>query len=274
MSASLLAGIAIYQEPQSDRAAIHARPNSCPALPRNVKNAARIHVVSHSGSFDVSYSAAKGWVLPAQGQLSRRLRPGAPHSARPGGAGNGRAQDRARRLAALSGVWTRRPKAMACEIIVSDAAGHDIAGAHHRQYRPDRYRRKRHAACLCAIPATTRAILPARSSPRMATCPIWVDTNVMSVDAARVNSVDHHAFLRRALYRVARACLGCGFQAGWPAAAKGLAASTSQIDLRSPDRFRLCLHGRETGLGAGFLQSGASGGAYFRQPDIPWTRFK
>jgi hypothetical protein len=32
-----------------------------------VKDAARIHIVSHDGTFDVTYSQAKGWVLPARG---------------------------------------------------------------------------------------------------------------------------------------------------------------------------------------------------------------
>ena len=38
-----------------------------PGFAARVKNSARIHVVSHSGSFDVVYSAAKGWTLPAKG---------------------------------------------------------------------------------------------------------------------------------------------------------------------------------------------------------------
>ena len=49
----------------------------------------------------------------------------------------------------------------------------------------------------------------------------WVDTNVMSVDAARVNSVTITPF-SGAPYTVSREhSLGRGLQAGWPVAAQG-----------------------------------------------------
>lgn len=38
-----------------------------PGFAAHVKEAARIHIVSHDNSFDVAYSPAKGWVLPARG---------------------------------------------------------------------------------------------------------------------------------------------------------------------------------------------------------------
>jgi len=38
-----------------------------PGFAANVKNAALIHIVSHSGAFDVTYTPDKGWVLPAKG---------------------------------------------------------------------------------------------------------------------------------------------------------------------------------------------------------------
>ena len=38
-----------------------------PSFAAHVKEAARIHIVSHDGAFDVAYSPAKGWVLPARG---------------------------------------------------------------------------------------------------------------------------------------------------------------------------------------------------------------
>ena len=38
-----------------------------PGFAAHVRDAARIHIVSHDGAFDVVYSPAKGWVLPARG---------------------------------------------------------------------------------------------------------------------------------------------------------------------------------------------------------------
>ncbi len=38
-----------------------------PGFAAHVKEATRIHIVSHDGAFDVTYSAAKGWVLPSRG---------------------------------------------------------------------------------------------------------------------------------------------------------------------------------------------------------------
>ncbi len=38
-----------------------------PGFATRVKEAARIHIVSHDGAFDIDYQPAKGWVLPARG---------------------------------------------------------------------------------------------------------------------------------------------------------------------------------------------------------------
>lgn len=38
-----------------------------PGFAARVKNAARIHIVSHDGTFDVTYTPDKGWVLPQRG---------------------------------------------------------------------------------------------------------------------------------------------------------------------------------------------------------------
>src|SRR5512146_972147 len=38
-----------------------------PGFASSVKRATRIHIVTHDNAFDVTYSQAKGWVLPARG---------------------------------------------------------------------------------------------------------------------------------------------------------------------------------------------------------------
>lgn len=44
-----------------------ARGEFLPGFAAQVKNAARLHIVSQDGTFDVTYHADKGWVLPQQG---------------------------------------------------------------------------------------------------------------------------------------------------------------------------------------------------------------
>ena len=38
-----------------------------PGFATRVKDATRIHIVSHDGAFDIDYQPANGWVLPARG---------------------------------------------------------------------------------------------------------------------------------------------------------------------------------------------------------------
>ncbi|MGH6827700.1 MAG: DUF4340 domain-containing protein [Rhizomicrobium sp.] len=53
---------------QARETASHFTPGEfLPGFSVRVKEAARIHIVSHDGSFDVLYAPGKGWVLPAKG---------------------------------------------------------------------------------------------------------------------------------------------------------------------------------------------------------------
>jgi hypothetical protein len=62
----VLAVIVLAMRAQEGRA--HFTPAEfLPGFAAHVKEAARIHIVSHDGTFDVAYSPAKGWVLPARG---------------------------------------------------------------------------------------------------------------------------------------------------------------------------------------------------------------
>lgn len=63
-----LALFALYQ--QAQEGAPHFAPTEfLPGFAAQVKNAARIHIVSHDGSFDIVYSKDRGWVLPARGDF-------------------------------------------------------------------------------------------------------------------------------------------------------------------------------------------------------------
>ncbi len=60
------AGLAL-QWRASEGAASYTPTEFLPGFAAQVNHAARIHIVSAGGSFDVTYSADKGWVLPSRG---------------------------------------------------------------------------------------------------------------------------------------------------------------------------------------------------------------
>jgi Domain of unknown function (DUF4340) len=71
LGAFALASVALAAVTLAMRAretASHFTPGEfLPGFAAGVKNATRIHIVSHDNAFDVTYSQDKGWVLPARG---------------------------------------------------------------------------------------------------------------------------------------------------------------------------------------------------------------
>ena len=61
-----LAVLALRQQAQ-EGAPQFAPSEFLPGFAAQVKNAARIHIVSHDGAFDIAYTPDKGWVLPERG---------------------------------------------------------------------------------------------------------------------------------------------------------------------------------------------------------------
>ena len=194
-----------------------------------MKDSARIHVVSHSGSFDVSYSAAKGWVLPAKGNYPADFN---------------QVRHTLLGLAALETVEPKTsradwlgylgldtpPKGNGIEIVVSDASGHEIAGVitgNTAQIDTG----EGGTGVFVRRPGDNQSYLARTVFTPHGDLSDWVDTNVMSVDAARVNSVTITPF-SGAPYTVSREhASDVDFKLDGPPPAKGLAPSTSQIDL-------------------------------------------
>ena len=224
----LLAGAALYEEAQTSKTTF--KPGEfLPGFAQQVKDSARIHVASQAGSFDVAYSPAKGWVLPAKGnypadfnQVRRTLLGLAaletiePKTARPDW------------LGALG--LDMPPKGNGLEIVVSDAGGHQLAavitGASAQLETGEGG-----TGLFVRHPNDNQSYLARAVYVPHGNLSDWVDTNVMSVDSARVNSVTITPFAG-APYTVSRAhSSDTDFKLDGPPPPKDLAANTSQINL-------------------------------------------
>lgn len=224
----ILAGVALYQEEQAIKPQF-TPGEFLPGFAAHVKDSARIHLVSHSGSFDVAYSPAKGWVLPAKGNYPAdfnqvrhtllglaALETVEPKTARPDWLG-------------YLGLDTP-PKGNGLEIVVSDAQGHAIASVITGN-STEIETGEGGTGVFVRHPGDNQSYLARTVFTPHGNPSDWVDTNVMSVDAARVNSVTITPF-SGAPYSVSRQhSSDVDFKLDGPSPPKGLSASTSQIDL-------------------------------------------
>jgi hypothetical protein len=224
----ILAGAALYQVSQATK--LQFTPGEfLPGFAARVKNSARIHVVSHSGSFDVAYSPAKGWVLPAKGNYPADFNQ-VRHTLL-GLAALETVEPKTSRADWLSylGLDTP-PKGNGIEILVSDAAGHQIAGVITGN-TAELDTGEGGTGVFVRRPGDNQSYLARTVFTPHGDLSDWVDTNVMSVDAARVNSVTITPFAG-APYTVSREhSSDVDFRLDGPPPAKGLVAGTSQIDL-------------------------------------------
>ena len=62
----VLAALALTMRAQESRARFTSG-EFLPGFAAHVKEAVHIHIVTHDDAFDVTYDAAKGWLLPARG---------------------------------------------------------------------------------------------------------------------------------------------------------------------------------------------------------------
>src|SRR5579872_2566710 len=67
IAAIVSVGLATFALQDESSAPPTAQSEFLPGFAAQVKNAARIHIVSRDGAFDVTYRADKGWVLPQRG---------------------------------------------------------------------------------------------------------------------------------------------------------------------------------------------------------------
>jgi len=159
-----------------------------PGFSAQVKNAARIHIVSHSGAFDVVYSGAKGWTLPAKGdypadfnQVRRTLI---------GLAALQTIEPKTARADWLSYIGLDTPpKGNGVEITVSDAAGHAIAAVITGNSAQLDDPSAGGTGIFVRHPGDNQSYLARTVFTPQGELQNWVETGVMSVNFARLNSV-------------------------------------------------------------------------------------
>jgi len=227
----ILAGVALYEDAEATRTQF-TPGEFLPGFAAHVKDSARIHVVSHSGSFDVAYSPAKGWVLPAKGNY-----PAAFDQVRHtllGLAALETIEPKTARADWLSYLGLETPpKGTGTEIVVSDASGHDLASVIFGN-STELDTGEGGTGVFARHSNDNQSYLARTVFTPHGELSDWVDTNVMSVDAARVNTVTITPF-SGAPYTVSRAhSSDVDFKLDGPPPPKGLTASTSQIDLIPP----------------------------------------
>jgi len=224
----ILAGVAVYHEAQQNKPAF-TPSEFLPGFAAQVKNSARIHVVSHSGTFDVAYSPAHGWVLPAKGNYPADFN---------------QVRHTLLGLAALEAIEPKTaradwlsylgldtpPQGKSVEIVVSDTSGHTIASV--ITGNSAEIDTGEGGTGLFVRHANDNQSYLARSvfTPH-GDLSDWVDTNVMSIDGARINTVTITPF-SGAPYTVSRQHPSdMEYKLDGPPPPKGLAASTPQVNL-------------------------------------------
>ncbi|HKD47247.1 MAG TPA: DUF4340 domain-containing protein [Rhizomicrobium sp.] len=224
----ILAGLALYGQAEATKTQF--KPGEfLPGFSAQVKDSARIHVVSHSGAFDVAYSQAKGWVLPAKGNYPADFN---------------QVRHTLLGLAALETVEPKTaradwltylgldtpPKGNGIQINVTDASGHELASVITGNSSVLETG-EGGSGLFVRLPGDNQSYLARTVFTPHGELSDWVDTNVMSVDAARVNNVTITPF-SGAPYTVSRGhSSDVDFKLDGPPPPKGLSASTSQIDL-------------------------------------------
>lgn len=186
VSVALAAGALMLEARQGES---HFTPGEfLPGFSAQVKNAARIHIVSHSGAFDVVYSAAKGWTLPAKGdypadfnQVRRTLI---------GLAALQTVEPKTARADWLSYIGLDTPpKGNGMEITVSDASGHTIASVITGNSAQLEDPSAGGSGVFVRHPGDNQSYLARTVFTPQGELQNWVETNVMSMNFARVNSL-------------------------------------------------------------------------------------
>ena len=181
-----LAAITLTIRAQENEA--HFTPGEfLPGFAAHVKDAARIHIVSHDNAFDVAYLPSKGWVLPARGDYPADF-------------------DQVRHtligLAALETVepktarpdWLRYvgldtpPRGNGIAITVSDRAGNVLAAVITGN-SADLGNTQGGSGLFVRHPGDDQSYLARAVFTPHGSLADWLSTGVMSINAARLNSV-------------------------------------------------------------------------------------
>jgi hypothetical protein len=224
----VLAAVALVHETHQTEVRFIPGP-FLPGFSVRVKDSARIHVVSHSGQFDVVYNPASGWTLPAKGnypadfnQVRRTLLGLAsletvtPKTARPD-------------WLAYVGL-DAPPKGNGIEMVVSDASGHTLASiiTGNNAELDDA---EGGSGLFVRRPGDDQSYLARALFTPHGDLSDWVNTNVMSVDASRINSLTITPF-QGAPYTVSREHNSDqDYKLEGPPPPKGMTLNTPQADL-------------------------------------------
>lgn len=153
----------------------------------HVKDATRIHIVSHDGAFDVDYQPAKGWVLPARGNYPADFE---------------QVRHTLIGLAALETVepMTARadwlsylgletpPKGTATAITVADRAGNALAAVITGN-SAELQNAQGATGLFVRHPGDNQSYLARAVFTPRGNVADWLETGVVNIDAARLNSV-------------------------------------------------------------------------------------
>lgn len=182
----ILAAVALVHETRETEVRFTPGP-FLPGFSAQVKNSARIQVISHTGQFEVVYNPATGWTLPAKGnypadfnQVRRTLlglaslESVAPKTARPDW---------------LSYVGLDAPpKGNGLEIVVSDAGGHRLASVITGN-SGELDDAEGGSGLFVRRPDDDQSYLARALFTPHGELSDWVNTNVMDVDGSRINTL-------------------------------------------------------------------------------------
>lgn len=201
-----------------------------PGFAAHVKEAVHIHMVSRDGTFDVTYDPAKGiWVLPARGNYPadfERVR-----QTLIGLAAMQTVEPKTARADWLSYIGLDAPpKGSGTAITVSDKAGKTLA-ALIAGNAAELENAQGATGLFVRHPGDTQSYLARAVFPLRGNVADWLETGVMSIDAARLNTVTITP-LKGAPFTIARPNTSSReYQLQGPPAPKGKAANPAMVNL-------------------------------------------
>jgi hypothetical protein len=158
-----------------------------PGFAAHVKDATRIHIVSHDGAFDVDYQPAKGWVLPARGNYPADFEQ-VRHTLI-GLAALETVEPKTARADWLSYLGLDAPpKGTGTAITVTDRAGRDLAAVITGN-SAELQNAQGATGLFVRHPGDNQSYLARAVFTPHGNVADWLETGVVNIDAARLNSM-------------------------------------------------------------------------------------
>ena len=158
-----------------------------PGFAAHVKDAMRIHIVSHDGAFDVDYQPAKGWVLPARGNYPADFEQ-VRHTLI-GLAALETVEPKTARADWLSYLGLDAPpKGTGTAITVTDRAGNTLAAVITGN-NAELQNAQGATGLFVRHPGDNQSYLARSVFAPHGNVADWLETGVVTIDAARLNSI-------------------------------------------------------------------------------------